>query len=156
MILGLQPFLCYVLYTNKNFSTGFRDCEEFTLPLLIPWIPKQTKTKLLVLWKLAKIPGMYPNVCAVLSLSVVYNSLQPRGLQPARLLCPWDSPGKNTGVGCDVLLQRVFTNQGSNPGLVHGRQILYYLSHQASPFQCMLLLLLLLSYFSRVRLHATP
>ena len=28
------------------------------------------------------------------------NSLQPHRLQPARLLCPWDSPGKNTGVGC--------------------------------------------------------
>ena len=26
--------------------------------------------------------------------------LRPHGLQPARLLCPWDSPGKNTGVGC--------------------------------------------------------
>ena len=87
----------------------FRDCEEFTLPLLIPWIPKQTKMKLLVIWKLAKIPGMYPNVCAVLSLSVVYNSLQPHGLQPARLLCPWDSPGKNTGVGCHA-------TQGLNPG----------------------------------------
>ena len=30
------------------------------------------------------------------------NSLRPHGLQPARLLCPWDSPGKNTGVGCHV------------------------------------------------------
>ena len=28
----------------------------------------------------------------------------PRGLQPARLLCPWNSPGKNTGVGCHALL----------------------------------------------------
>ena len=32
--------------------------------------------------------------------SVMSDSLRPRGLQPARLLCPWDSPGKNTGVGC--------------------------------------------------------
>ena len=30
--------------------------------------------------------------------SVVYNSLQPHGLKPAGLLCPWNSPGKNTGV----------------------------------------------------------
>ena len=36
----------------------------------------------------------------VLVTSVVYESLRPYGLQPARLLCPWDSPGKNTGVGC--------------------------------------------------------
>ena len=40
----------------------------------------------------------------VLSHSVVSDSLRPWGLQPTRLLCPWDSPGKNTGVGCHVLL----------------------------------------------------
>ena len=38
--------------------------------------------------------------------SVVSESFQPHGLQPVRLLCPWDSPGKNTGVGCHFLLQR--------------------------------------------------
>jgi len=36
----------------------------------------------------------------------------PYGLQPARLLCPWDSPGKNTGVGCHALLQGVFLTHG--------------------------------------------
>ena len=33
------------------------------------------------------------------------DSVQPHGLQPTRLLHPWDSPGKNTGVGCHFLLQ---------------------------------------------------
>ena len=42
------------------------------------------------------------------------DSLQPHGLQPTRLLCPWDSPGKNTGVGCHFLLQGMFQIQGSN------------------------------------------
>ena len=51
-----------------------------------------------------------------------------------RLLCPWDSPGKNTGVGCHSLLQGIFLTQGSNLGLLHCRQILYSLSHQGSPF----------------------
>ena len=46
---------------------------------------------------------------------------------PARLLCPRDSPGKNTGVGCHSLLQ------GSNLGLLHGRQILYHLSYREDP-----------------------
>ena len=58
------------------------------------------------------------------------------GLQPARLLCPWDSPGKNTGVGCYALLQGIFPTQGSNPHflcLLHYRQILYLMSHQGSP-----------------------
>ena len=39
--------------------------------------------------------------------SVVSYSLRPHGLQPARLLCSWDFPGKNTGVGCHVLLQGI-------------------------------------------------
>ena len=50
-----------------------------------------------------------------------------------RLLCPWDSPGKNTGVGCHSLLQGIFLAQGSNLGFSHFRQILYHLSHQGSP-----------------------
>ena len=41
--------------------------------------------------------------------------------------------GKNTGVGCHFLLQGIFPTQGSNPGLLHCRQILYCLSHQRSP-----------------------
>ena len=48
------------------------------------------------------------------------------------LLCPWDSPGKNTGVGCHFLLQEIFPTQGSNPGLPHCGQTLYHLSHQGS------------------------
>ena len=39
------------------------------------------------------------------SHSVVSNSWRPHGLQPTRLLCPWDFPGKSTGVGCHCLLQ---------------------------------------------------
>ena len=44
-----------------------------------------------------------------------------------------DSPGKNTGVGCHALFQRIFPTQGSNPGLPHCRQLLYHLSQQGSP-----------------------
>ena len=51
------------------------------------------------------------------------------------LLCPWDSPGKNTGMGCHALLQGIFRTQGSNLGLLHCGQILYHLSHQGSPFK---------------------
>ena len=64
------------------------------------------------------------------SRSVVPNSLRPHGLQPTRLLCPWDFPGKDTGVGGHFLLQGIFPTQGSNPGLLHYRQILYQLSYK--------------------------
>ena len=46
------------------------------------------------------------------------------GLQPARLLCPWGSPSKNTAVGNHALLQGIFPTQGSNSCLMHCRRIL--------------------------------
>ena len=68
-----------------------------------------------------------------LSHSAVSDSLQSCRVQPTRLLCPWNSPGKTTGVGSNCLLQGTFLIQGSNPGLLHCRQSLYQLSHQGSP-----------------------
>ena len=61
---------------------------------------------------------------STVSHSLVSDYLWTHGLQPARLLCPWDSPGKDTGVGSHSLLQRIPT-QGSNLGLPHCKQILY-------------------------------
>ena len=66
------------------------------------------------------------------SHSVVSDSLQPHGLQPTRLLCPWNFPGKNIGVGCHSLLQGIFLIQRSNLGLLYCKQILYQLSRQES------------------------
>ena len=57
----------------------------------------------------------------------------PMNYSPTRPLCPWNSPGKNIGVGFHALLQGIFLTQGSNLGLLHCRQILYHLSHQGSP-----------------------
>ena len=75
------------------------------------------------------------NDCAVLCLVA---QLCPTFCNPMEC-CPLgcsihgDSPGKNIGVGCHVLLQRIFPTQGSNPGLLHCRRILYHRSHQRSP-----------------------
>ena len=62
----------------------------------------------------------YPTLC------------DPMDFGPPRLFYPWDSPGKNTGVGSHSLLQEIFPIQGSNPGLPHYRQILYHLSRPGS------------------------
>ena len=62
------------------------------------------------------------------SCSVVSDSLRPRGLYS-----PWNCPGQNTGMGSLSLLQRIVLTQGSNPGLLHCRWILYHLSHKGSP-----------------------
>ena len=52
------------------------------------------------------------------SFLVVSDSLQLLGLQPARFLCPYNFPGKNSGVGCHFLLQGIFPTQGLNPGVL--------------------------------------
>ena len=48
---------------------------------------------------------MYESENRKWSHSVMSDSLRPHGLQPTRILCPWDFPGKSTGVGCHCLLQ---------------------------------------------------
>ena len=53
-------------------------------------------------------------------------------LWTARLLCPWDSPDKNTGVGSLSLLQQIFLTQELNLSLLHCRWILYQLGYQES------------------------
>ena len=57
----------------------------------------------------------------------------PHGLEPTRLLCPWNSRGKNTGVCSHSLLQGIFLIQGLNSSLVQCRQILHHLSYWGSP-----------------------
>ena len=46
------------------------------------------------------------------------------------LLCPWNFPGKKTGVGSHSLLQGIFPTQGLNRGLLHCKRTLYHLSRQ--------------------------
>ena len=90
--------------------------------------------------------------------SVMSDSLQPYALLPARLLCPWDSTGKNTGVDCHALLQGIFPIQGSNPHLLNllrwqagslplvpsGKPIMISMSPQTSYFN---------GYYSRLHMQ---
>ena len=57
--------------------------------------------------------------------SVMSNSLQHYGLQPARLLCQWNFPGKNTRVSCHALLQGIFLTQGSSLCFLQCRENLF-------------------------------
>ena len=54
-------------------------------------------------------------LCCLLVTSVMFDSVPRCGRQPTRLLCPWDSPSKNTGVGCHFLHRRVFPNPEIEP-----------------------------------------
>ena len=57
-------------------------------------------------------------LCVCDSRIVMSNSLKHQGLDPARFLCPWNSPDENTGVDCHFLLQGIFPIQGLNPGVL--------------------------------------
>ena len=66
---------------------------------------------------------------------VMSNSLRLHGLQLTRLLCPWDPPGKNTGVGCHVLLQKIFLAQGSNLHLLHWQAEFFITKPPGKPYK---------------------
>ena len=103
-------------------------------------------------WYLKQIIPLSP--ACMLSHFILSDSLRPLGLQPTRLLCSRDFPGKNTGVGCDALLQGIFLTQRSNQCLLHFlhcQQVLYHKRHPGSS-NCLLTFIiygekLLNSYF---------
>ena len=87
------------------------------------------KYALLEMWNISEY-------CAVLCL-VAQSCLtlcDPMDGSPPGSSVHEDSPGKNTGVGYHALLQGILAIQGSNPGLLHCRRILYHLSHQGLSF----------------------
>ena len=111
----------FIKWSKRKIQCNFfllwktMDCHLHFHPTVTKFTRVQYGNKLLKKWK-----------------AVLCASLQPHGLEPTRLLCLWDSPGKNTGVGCHFLLQGIFPTQRLNPGLPHCRQTLYDLSHQGS------------------------
>ena len=108
VVLSMVLFYCFL------FSQFYFKCQYFnTLGIIF----LATHDKIITS---KYIRGVY------VSCSVMSDSLQPHGLLLTRPLCPWNFPGKNTGVGCHSLLQGIIPTQGSNPGLLLGRQILYH------------------------------
>ena len=84
-------------------------------------------------WLLLTVFSVCVCVCAH---SVTSDSLWPYGLQTISILCPWDYPGKNTGVDWHALLQGIFLTQGSNQHLLcllHWQADSSPLSHLGSP-----------------------
>ena len=65
--------------------------------------------------------------------TVAQSFRDPMDYSPARIPCPWDSPGKSTGVGCHFLLQGIFLTQGSNSHLLHCQVGSLLLNQQGSP-----------------------
>ena len=116
-----------------QYSVCNMDIYSFFLQQTNLLIGKESKISSLHSFRLSSPLQAAPHMCVCVSCSVLSDFLQPHGLKPTRLFCPWNSLGKNTGVGCHFLLQGIFLTQGSNLGLLHWRWILDCVSHQGSP-----------------------
>ena len=122
-------FPSYCLDYDQSFDIFPSKCLSMDIYIfenkirIVPYIP------LCALLIFTHIP-LYPHL-VFLNIMVHSGILMKRmpfmePIQPARLLCPWDSPGKNTGVGCHFFLQGVFLTQGWNLRLLLGSHILYH------------------------------
>ena len=104
------------------------------LQSILVWKIKHVNTQVV-----SYMTGTHIMCMLMLSGSVISDSLWPRGLYPTRLLCPWNFPGKNIGVGYHFLLQGIFPTQEMNlisfVSYICGH-ILYHQCHLGSPDIC--------------------
>ena len=100
--MGLHPFICFGNFHGWNWPLGHAfgmNNAWWLLPKLSCWLDLRVQL-----------------INVSVSCSVVSDSVRPSGLQPARLLCPWQgSPGRNTGVGCHSLTPGDLPDPGIKP-----------------------------------------
>ena len=113
----------------SRFSIAFRPRSKH---LLISWL-QSPSTVILEPKKIESVSrgggGLVTNLCPS-------NSRDPMGYSlPTRLFCPCESSDKNTGVGCHFLLQGIWLIQKLNLGLLHCRQVPYWLSYKGRPLR---------------------
>ena len=141
----LEPLLTR-LCNSGGTSVSTSPSKLFKIPLLT-FPSAHTVSEILVEGKdrrlreklglslLQKFPG-YSDTLLITDENHCFNLSPPIPSPSTPLYSPWNSPGQNTGVGNLSLHQGIFPTQGSNPGLLHCRQILYQLSHKGSPLSC--------------------
>ena len=129
------------VFSRQEYWNGLPSPPPGNLPnpRIKPWstalkadsLPSEPPGQVMWLWII-----VLPIAC-VCACSVVSDSLRPHVLEPTRLcLCPWNFPGKNTGIGCYFPLQGIFLTQGPDPrllGLLHWQASSFPLCHLRSP-----------------------
>ena len=127
LISWLQSPSAVILEPPKNKVWHCFHC----LPIYFPWSDGTRCHS--VFWMLSFKPTF--SLSSFTFIKRLFNETESDSylVKPSRLFCPWNSQGKNTGVGCHFLLQRIFPTQVLNMGLLHYQHILYCLSHQGNP-----------------------
>ena len=113
----------------ESVKTAVSTSEENFSTVLVPWSWTSYPPEL---WEL-NVYCLNLSFCVCLVTQSCPTFYDRMDCSPPGSSVHGDSAGQNTGVGCHVLLQRIFPTQSSNPGLPHCRQILYHLSLQGSP-----------------------
>ena len=99
------------LPTHWLWTASLQSCEKkISVLQVLPYSAGNSAQCYVVAWTGAEFGGEL--LMLLFSSYIMSDSFWPHGLEPTRLLCPWDFPGKSTGVGCHCLLQRVFPIQG--------------------------------------------
>ena len=124
-----EQLICSTLIYLANFSANFEPQHKCNFLWLSTIPPHYVR-----FFHSLPFPSLCQCLCcAVLSAQSCLTLCDPMDCSPLGSSVHGDSPGKDTGVGCHVLLQGIFPTQGSNPYLPHYMQIHYHLSHQGSP-----------------------
>ena len=105
---------------------------------VLPSLSSKIGRDLFILKNHEFVPFYSAACCCCQVASVLSSSVRPHRRQPSRLFWPWNSPGKTTGVGSHSLLHRIFPIQGSNPCLLHCRQILNHWTTRKASCPCLL------------------
>ena len=135
--IGLESewFLSFCNSLNLSFLIWNADNNNSCLKMIVVGIKWENAYKVFSIM-LCCMLSIYISITnsqsQSVSHSVVSDSLWPHGLKPARPLCPWDFPGKNSGVGCHFLLQENLLDSGIKPESAYCSWILYHLSHQGN------------------------
>ena len=137
MIFDVTFIPVILWFCDLKYSSIFYDLEKFEYFSVYLLLIIKCAVSWVYMFEGLVFISLWVRACSVMS-----DSLWPYGLSPARLLCPWDSPGNNTGVGCCLFLQEIL-NQVLNPcllRLLHWEVDSLPLSHLGNPH-------ILLEYF---------
>ena len=138
--------------TPRSLPTGLRGSGAVGLGQ--GWASQKRTTSLLAVRNVCHQWYAYSVcVCARLVTQLYPILLWPHGLPPARLLCPWDFPGRNTGVACHFLLQGIFPTQGLNLGLLYWH-VDSLPSEPPGKLTCVCVCVCVCEIYTYIRIHA--